>query len=92
MATDANPGSSPVRSLTLMLNMACTCFGLTPEEALAGVTREASTALGCSQLLGTLEKGKRADLVEWDVYDPAELSYAIGGNPCRTVMYGGAIR
>lgn len=92
VATDSNPGSSPVLSLTLMLNMACTLFALTAEEALAGVTREAAGALGLGEQLGTLEPGKRADLVEWDVRDPAELSYFIGDNPCRTVMYGGRIR
>lgn len=92
VATDSNPGSSPVLSLTLMLNMACTLFDLAPQEALAGITRTAANALGIAEQLGSLEVGKRADLVEWDVYDPAELSYFIGGNPCRTVMYGGQIR
>ena len=92
LATDSNPGSSPVLSLTLMLNMGCTLFGLTPREALSGVTRNGARALGLEQQLGTLEVGKRADLVLWNVSKPAELSYAIGDRPCSTVMYGGQIR
>ena len=92
LATDSNPGSSPVLSLTLMLNMACTLFGLTPREALAGVTRNGARALGLEQQLGTLEVGKRADLVLWNVSDPAELSYVIGDRPCKAVMYKGQNR
>jgi len=80
VATDANPGSSPARSLLLMLNMACTLFRLTPEEALAGVTRNAARALGLAHDYGTLEVGRYADLVAWnDIEHPAELSYWIGG-------------
>jgi imidazolonepropionase len=71
ISTDSNPGSSPVTSLLLMLNMACTRFGLTPEEALAGVTRHAAQALGLADTIGTLEVGKRADLVVWDIDHPS---------------------
>jgi len=92
IASDSNPGSSPVQSLLLMMNMACTLFGMTPEEALAGVTREAARALGLEQQIGTLAPGKRADLVLWDVTDPAALSYNIGHRPCRQVLYGGQMR
>lgn len=81
IASDCNPGSSPVLSLLLMLNMGCTLFRLTPAEALAGVTRNAARALGLSDR-GTLEVGKRADLALWRVGRPAELSYWLGGNPC----------
>ncbi len=82
IATDFNPGSSPALSLLLMLNMACTLFRLTPEEALAGVTREAARALGLGEDRGTLEVGKRADLALWDIGQPAELAYWFGVNPC----------
>jgi imidazolonepropionase len=90
VATDCNPGTSPCTSLLLMLNMACTLFRLTPEEALAGVTREAARALGL-QDRGTLEPGRRADFVLWNVRRPAELAYALGGNPrVATVVQGEA--
>ena len=89
IASDSNPGSAPVLSLLLMLNMACTLFRMTPAEALAGITREAARALGMQQDIGTLEPGKRADLVLWELTDPAALSYSIGHNPCRRVLYGG---
>jgi len=89
IASDANPGSSPVLSLLLMLNMACTLFGLTPEEALAGVTRNGAKALGLGDEIGTLEVGKAADLAVWDVDSPGELAYWIGGNPlCFSVHAG----
>jgi imidazolonepropionase len=91
LATDANPGSSPILSLLSILNMGCTLFGLTPDEALAGVTRNAACALGMADEIGTLEPGKRADLAVWDVDHPRELVYWIGANPCRTVVYGGAV-
>ncbi len=81
IATDCNPGTSPVTSLLLMLNMAATLFRLTPEEALAGVTRNAARALGLDSELGTLEVGKRADLAIFDIDHPAELAYRIGYNP-----------
>ena len=89
IATDSNPGSSPVCSLLLMLSMACRFFGLTPEEALAGVTREAAAALGLAQTRGTLEAGKRADFVLWDIETPAELAYRFGYNACRQVIQAG---
>ena len=89
IASDSNPGSSPAGSLLLMLNMACTLFRMTPEEALAGVTRHAAQALGWEQERGTLVVGKQADLVLWDIQHPAELAYAIGNNPCHCVVVGG---
>ena len=92
IASDSNPGSSPALSLLLMLNMACTLFRLTTEEALAGVTRNAATALGMGKTHGTLEVGKAADLAIWAIAEPADLAYAIGGNPCTDVVVGGRIR
>ncbi len=89
LATDCNPGSSPVTSLLLMLNMACTLFHLTPEEALAGVTRHAAAALGLAHDRGTLTVGKRADFVLWSIGQPAELAYRIAFNPlARSVRAG----
>jgi imidazolonepropionase len=88
VATDCNPGSSPCTSLLLMLNMACTLFRLTPEEALAGVTRNAARALGLSDR-GVLAAGLRADFVLWDVHRPAQLSYAMGFNPRLKTVFGG---
>jgi imidazolonepropionase len=80
VATDCNPGSSPLTSLLLAMNMACTLFRMTPQEALAGVTRHAARALGLTDT-GTIETGKRAELAVWDVAHPAELCYRIGFNP-----------
>lgn len=91
LATDSNPGSSPATSLLLMLNMACTLFRMTPEEALAGVTRNAARALGMAESHGTLQQGKTADFVLWDIDRPAELAYAIGTNPCLAVIRSGEI-
>ena len=91
IATDANPGSSPVLSLLLMLNMACTLFSLTTEEALAGVTRNAAQALGLLDDRGTLETGKKADFVIWDIAHPAELAYMIGSNPCVGIIKDGRV-
>src|SRR5216683_2688855 len=91
IASNCNPGSAPVLSLLLMLSMAATLFRLTPEEALAGVTREAARALGLADR-GILAAGKRADLALWDIEEPAELAYWIGRNPCRTVVQGGVPR
>ena len=90
IATDCNPGTSPVTSLLLMLNMACTLFRLTPQQALAGVTRNAARALGLSDR-GTLQVGRRADLALWDIGEPAELAYAIGANPCAGIVRCGNI-
>lgn len=78
LATDLNPGSSPVASILAILNMACTIFLMTPQEAVAGVTRNAAKALGLGDDRGTLEVGKRADLTHWDVRSPAELCYWMG--------------
>jgi imidazolonepropionase len=92
IATDSNPGSSPCTSILLALNMACTLFGLTPEEALRGATRNAARALGASEEIGTLEVGKRADIALWRIERPAELCYGLGANPCAGVVYGGKPR
>ena len=81
IATDSNPGTSPITSLLLTLNMAATLFGLTVEETIAGVTREAARALGKLGDIGTLERGKWCDLAIWDIERPAELVYRIGFNP-----------
>lgn len=89
VATDSNPGTSPCTSLLLALNMACTLFGLTPEEALRGATKHAALALGEAQDIGTLELGKRADFVLWRIERPAELCYQLGANPCVGVVRGG---
>ena len=90
LATDANPGSSPLTSVLLAMNMGCTLFGMTPHEALAGVTRNAARALGVSDS-GMLRPGLRADLALWDVAHPAELSYRIGFNPLYRRIYRGQI-
>ncbi len=88
VATDCNPGSSPLASLLLAMNMACTLFRLTPEQALAGVTRNAARALGLADT-GTIEAGKRADLAIWNVEHPAELSYRIGFNSLHQRVFAG---
>jgi imidazolonepropionase len=90
IASDCNPGTSPVVSLVLMLNFACTLLRLTPEEALAGVTKHAARALGLADR-GTLVAGQRADLVLWDIGEPAELAYRVGGNACAGIVRGGTI-
>lgn len=90
ISTDSNPGSSPCTSLLLMLNMACTLFRLTPEEALAGVTCHAAAALGLNDR-GVLAPGKRADFVLWDVQRPAELAYALGANPRQQTIFKGQV-
>jgi imidazolonepropionase len=89
ISSDLNPGTSPVLSLRLMMNMACTLFRLTPEEALAGVTCHAAHALGISDRCGTLQVGKEASFVAWDVDHPAELSYWLGGTLSKQVIYQG---
>ena len=89
VATDCNPGTSPVLSPTLMLNMACTLFRLTPEEAIAGMTREGARALGLLDEIGTVTAGKAADLCVWRVSRPAELCYWVGHpGPDKRIMAG----
>jgi imidazolonepropionase len=88
IATDRNPGSSPISSLLLSMNMGCTLFRMTPEEVLAGVTKNAAGALGVSDT-GVIKAGKRADLSIWNVQTPAELSYRIGFNPLEKRIFGG---
>lgn len=88
LATDCNPGSSPMTSLLLAMNMGCTLFRMTPQEALAGVTRNAARALGLADC-GIIAPGLRADLAVWDVAHPAELSYRIGFNPLYKRIQGG---
>ena len=88
LATDCNPGSSPITSLTLTMNMACTLFRMTPLEALAGTTTYAARALGLSDR-GTIAPGQRADLAIWDAQHPAELSYRIGATPLHARIFGG---
>ena len=89
LATDSNPGTSPITSLLLTMNMAATLFRLTVDEALAGVTREAARALGRLSDIGTLEPGKRCDLAVWDIERPAELVYRIGFNPLHARVRSG---
>ena len=90
VSTDCNPGTSPCTSLLLMLNMACTLFRLTPQEALAGITRNAAKALGLADR-GVLAAGLRADFVLWEAASPAELSYALGANPRRATFIEGIL-
>ena len=89
VATDCNPGTSPLLSILTALNLAAVQFGLTIEECLAGVTREAAHALGRAREIGTLEAGKRADFAIWDVERPAELVYWIGRNPLYERIWRG---
>jgi imidazolonepropionase len=90
LATDANPGSSPLTSVLLAMNMASTLFRLTPQEALAGITRNAARALGLTDR-GTVAAGLRADLAVWNVEHPAELAYRIGFNPLHARIFGGRL-
>jgi imidazolonepropionase len=90
VATDSNPGTSPLTSLLLVMNMAATLFQMTVDECLAGVTREAARALGVLAETGTLEAGKWADLAIWEIERPAELVYRIGFNPLATRIWRGA--
>jgi imidazolonepropionase len=89
VASDCNPGSSPLTSLLLAMNMAATLFRLTPEEALAGVTRNAARALGLGVETGTLEAGKWCDFAVWDIERPAELTYRMGFNPLHARVWRG---
>ncbi|UVK37465.1 imidazolonepropionase [Mesorhizobium sp. AR10] len=89
VATDNNPGTSPLTSLLLTMNMAATLFGLTVDECLAGITREAARALGLLEKTGTLEAGKSADLAIWDIERPAELVYRMGFNPLHARIWRG---
>jgi imidazolonepropionase len=90
IATDCNPGTSPVTSLALMLSMACTLFRMTPEEAIRGVTVNAARALGLADR-GVIAAGKRADIARFGVLEPAELAYRIGGNPSRGAIRAGRV-
>lgn len=89
VATDCNPGTSPLTSLLLAMNMAATCFRLTVAECLAGVTINAASALGLQNECGSLEAGKSCDLAVWNIADPAELVYRIGANPLHTRIWRG---
>ncbi len=91
VATDCNPGSSPLNSLLMTMNMTCTLFELTPEEALAGATREGARALGLQDEVGTLEVGKWCDLAIWNVEEPAALAYAMGFNPLHARVWHGHV-
>ncbi len=89
IATDCNPGTSPLTSLLLTMNMSATLFGLTVEECIAGATREGARALGLLAETGTIEAGKSADLAVWDIESPAELVYRIGFNPLYARVFKG---
>lgn len=91
VATNSNPSSSPTMMPTMMMNMTCHMFRITPEEALAGFTRNGARALGVLSECGTIAAGKAADLVLWDVEHPAELAYRLAVNPCRAVIKAGEI-
>jgi len=92
IATDCNPGTSPLVSLLATMGLASRLFGLTPEECLAGTTREAARALGLGADRGTIEAGKRADLAIWNIEHPRELSYWLGGHPLSDLLTGGRPR
>lgn len=91
LATDNNPGTSPLTSLLLTMNMGATLFGMTVDECIAGVTREAARALGHLAEVGTIEAGKRADLAIWNISEPAELVYRIGFNPLHARIFAGDV-
>jgi len=89
LATDCNPGTSPLCSIQFAMGLGSRLFGLTPEECLAGVTREAARALGLGDDRGTLDIGKRADIAVWDLQHPRDLSYWLGGNPLSELLIAG---
>ncbi|MEH6404327.1 MAG: imidazolonepropionase [Sneathiella sp.] len=91
LATDCNPGSSPITSPQLVMNMAAVLFRMTPEEALAGFTRNAAKALGLQNTIGTLEVGKQADFAIWNISHPSELSYHIGSRPLHQRYFAGQL-
>jgi len=91
VATDFNPGTSPLASIRLAMNMACTLFRLTPEEALTGVTRHAAQALGLQHRIGQLKAGLAADFIIWDIQHPAELAYQVGINPIKQRVFAGDV-
>jgi imidazolonepropionase len=91
ISTDCNPGTSPTTSPLLMMNFACVLFEMTPAEALAGFTIHAARALALEKRVGSLEVGKKADFAIWDISEPAELAYHLGGHRCRSVVKNGSI-
>ncbi len=91
LATDLNPGTSPVHDMAAVMNMGCVLFGLTCEQALAGATINGAKALGMDHRKGSLERGKDADFVVWDITSPADLSYQVGITPVNKVVIGGKI-
>jgi len=91
ISSDCNPGTSPITSPLMILNMGCTLFLLTPEEALCGMTVNAARALGLEKRIGSLEIGMDADVVVWEISEPAELAYRMGYNPCLKVVKHGTV-
>jgi len=89
ISTDSNPGTSPILSIRSAMNMACVLFGITPAEALAGVTINAAQALDLQDEIGTLENGKAADFLIWDIDSPADLAYQLGGDQLRHSVING---
>jgi imidazolonepropionase len=90
LATDSNPGTSPLTSLLLTMNMGATLFRLTVEECIAAVTREAARAIGLFDETGSLDVGKRCDLAIWNIEQPAELVYRMGFNPLHARIWHGS--
>ena len=91
LATDFNPGTSPINSLSTIMNLACVLWRFTPEEALRGVTLHAAQALGLQTTHGSLEVGKNADLAFWNIQTPAELAYYLHGRCCNKLMKKGVL-